>query len=58
VVRELDGLVDVGVVHDDEWGLAPELQCHGLQVAPRGQLKDDLAGCRRSGECKLRTNLD
>lgn len=53
MVREIDGLVDVGVVHDDERGLAAELQCHRLQVAPRGQFQDDLAGTRGSGKCKL-----
>jgi hypothetical protein len=53
VVRELDGLVDVGVVHDDERGLATELQGHRLQVAPRRQFEDDLARARRSGEREL-----
>jgi len=53
VVRELDGLVNVGVVHDDERGLATELQRHRLQVAPRRQFEHDLPRARRSGERKL-----
>jgi len=53
VVRELDGLVDVGVVHDDERGLATELQRHRLQVAPRRQFQHGLPRARRSGERKL-----
>jgi hypothetical protein len=52
-VRELDGLVDVGVVHDDERGLATELQRHRLKVAPRRQLEHDLPRARRSRERKL-----
>lgn len=53
MVSELDGLVDVGVVHDDERGLAAELQGYRLQVAPRRQFEDDLARARRPGERQL-----
>lgn len=52
-MRELDGLVDIGVVHDDERGLASELQRHRLEVAPRRQLENNLASASRSGERQL-----
>lgn len=51
---ELHGHVEVGVVEDDERGLAAQLQVDGLQVALRGGLHYEAPDLRGSGETHLK----